>query len=84
MTSNCREVSGATSVFCGPILRKGTNILLVKGTLHAGMKETCAKTTMITSASFDIGCLKDIPEEEDDDDKLTIQPLSVSKSKDVF
>ena len=48
------------------------------------MKETCAKTTMITSASFDIGCLKDIPEEEDDDDKLTIQPLSVSKSRDVF
>ena len=38
--------------------RKGTNVLLLKGTLHTGMKEAHVKTTMITSASSDVGCLK--------------------------
>ena len=37
--------------------RKGTNVLLVKGTVHTGMKETRARTTT-TSASSDIGRLK--------------------------
>ena len=44
--------------FLVSFLRKGTNILLVKGTLHTGMKEPHAKTTMITSASSDVSCLK--------------------------
>ena len=41
--------------------RKGTSVLLVKGTAHTGMKETCVKTTMITSASSGVGCLKKYP-----------------------
>ena len=39
-------------------MRKGTSVLLVKGTSHIRMKETRAKTTMITSASSDVGRLK--------------------------
>ena len=34
---------------------KGTSVLLVKGTSHTGMKETRANTTMISSASSDVG-----------------------------
>ena len=66
--------------------RKGTNILLVKGTAHTGMKETRARTTMITSASGGIGHLKKSLKKKKQKmmDKLTIQPLSVSKSRNAF
>ena len=65
--------------------RKGTNILLVKGTAHTGMKETRARTTMITSASCGIGHLKkSLKKKKQMMDKLTIQPLAVSKSRDAF
>ena len=42
--------------------RKGTNILVVKGTAHTGLKETGAKVTMITVAQSSdgrvrLGCL---------------------------
>ena len=40
---------------------KGTNVLIVKGTLHTGMEEIRGKTAMITLASLassDIGRLK--------------------------
>ena len=63
--------------------RKGTGILLVKGTSHTGMKETCVKTMMITSASSEVGRLKKSLRKKMMD-KWTIRPLSVSKSIDVF
>ena len=56
--------------------------MLVKGTLHTGMKETRVKTTTITSASSDIGCSKKSLKKMMD--KPRIQPLSVSKSRDVL
>ena len=34
---------------------KGRNVLILKGTSHAGMKETRMKTTMISSTSSDVG-----------------------------
>ena len=37
--------------------RHGSNILAVKGTAHARLKEICAKATMIALASFDVGRL---------------------------
>ena len=53
--------------------------------MHTGMKETCAITTMITSASGGIGHLKNsFKKKQKVMDKFTIRPLSVSKSKDVF
>ena len=57
----------------------GTNILLVKGTVHTGMKE---RTTLITSASSDIGHLEKIWKKKKQKmmDKSMIPPLSVSKS----
>ena len=47
-------------VFVQTKFRKGTNILLVKGTAHTGTKETHVRTTMIiiTSASSDVGRMK--------------------------
>ena len=54
--------------------------VLLKETLSIGMKETRAKTTMITSASSDVGCLKKSLKKK----KKKIRPLSVSKSRDVF
>ena len=56
--------------------------MLVKGTSHTGMKETRAKTTMITSASSDVGRSKKSLKKMMD--KSRIRPLSVSKSRDVF
>ena len=38
----------------------GTNILIVKGTAHARLKEIRAKATVIALASFDVGHLKKI------------------------
>ena len=51
---------------------KGTNILLVKGTVYTGMKGISARIIVITSASSDAGRLMN---------KLTIQLFSVSKSR---
>ena len=39
---------------------KGTTDLLGKGTVHTGMKATGGITTVITSATFDVGRLKKI------------------------
>ena len=50
--------------------------MLVKGTSHTGMKETCAKTTMITSASSDIGYSKESLKKKKMMNKSTIQPFS--------
>ena len=44
--------------FCADQFQKGTNILLVKGTSHTGMIESRMRTTMITSASSEVGSLK--------------------------
>jgi len=35
-----------------------TNILVVKGTAHTGMKDICAKAMVITLASFGVGHFK--------------------------
>ena len=57
--------------------------MLVKGTSYTGMKETCEKTTTITSASSDVGRSKKSLKKKMMD-KSRIRPLSVSKSRDVF
>ena len=57
MASKCGEESGATA-FCSELNREGTNILVVKGTTHTGMKDVCTKDIVITSASFGVGRLK--------------------------
>ena len=44
--------------------QEGTNILVVKGTTHTGMKDVCTKDIVITSASFGIDCLKKSLKEE--------------------
>ena len=64
--------------------RKDTDVLLVKGTLHTGMKETHAKTTMTILASSDVGRLKKSLKKKTMTEKLMIQPLFISKSRDVF
>ena len=53
--------------------------MLVKGTSHTGMIETRAKTTMITSASSDVGRSKKSFKKKLMD-KPRIRLLSVSKS----
>ena len=45
--------------------RHGTNILVVKGTTRTRLKEIHAKVTVIALASFNIGCLKSLKEEEE-------------------
>ena len=57
MASKCGEQFGATA-FCLESNQEGTNILVVKGTTHTGMKDIRTKATVITSASFGIGQLK--------------------------
>ena len=54
MASKCGEESGATA-FCSESNREGTNILVVIGTMHTGMKDIRTKAIMITLASFDVG-----------------------------
>ena len=49
--------SGAT-VFCSESSRESTNILVVKGTTHTGMKDVRTRATVITLASFGVGYLK--------------------------
>ena len=48
MASKCGEESGATA-FCLESNREGTNILVVKGTTHTGMKDICIDSIMIVS-----------------------------------
>ena len=50
------EESGATA-FCSESNQEGTNILVVKGTTHTGMKDICTKANVITLASLGIGQL---------------------------
>jgi len=57
MASKCGEESGATA-FCSESNQEGTNILVVKGTTHTGMKDVRTKAIVITSASFGVGRLK--------------------------
>ena len=45
--------------------RYGMNILIVKGTAHARLKEIRAKATVIALASFYVGCLKKSLKEEE-------------------
>ena len=52
--------------------RKGTSVLLVKGTSHTGMKEKEMKGHLKKSLKKKMM------------DKSTLQPFSVSKSRDVF
>ena len=51
------EESGATA-FCSESNREGTNILVVKGTMHTGMKDIRTKATVVTLASLGVGQLK--------------------------
>ena len=37
--------------------QKGTNILVVKGNVHTGLKDVCVKATVVTLASFDVDYL---------------------------
>ena len=57
MASKCWEESGATA-FCLESNRDGTNILVVKGTMHTGMKDIRTRATAITLASLGVGQLK--------------------------
>ena len=57
MASKCGEESGATA-FCSKSNREGTNILVVKGTTHTGMKDIRTKANVITLASLGVGQLK--------------------------
>jgi len=57
MASKCGEESGATA-FCSESNEEGTNILVVKGTTHTGMKDVRTKAIVITSTSFGVGRLK--------------------------
>ena len=56
MASECGEVSGATA-FCSEWNQEGTNILVVKGTAHTGMKDVHTKVTVITLATLGVGQL---------------------------
>ena len=60
MASKCGEESGATTAFCSESNREGTNILVVKGTTHTGMKDIRTKANVITLASLGVGQLKKI------------------------
>ena len=59
MASRCGEESGATA-FCSESNREGTNILVVKGTTHTGMKDIRTKATVITLASLGVGQFKNL------------------------
>ena len=48
MASKC----GGATAFCSESSREGTNILVVKGTTHTGMKDVRTKAIVITLASF--------------------------------
>jgi len=61
MASRCGEESGATA-FCSESNREGTNILVVKGTAHTGMKDVRTKATVITLASFGVGWSHQLPD----------------------
>ena len=49
--------------------RQGMNILVVKNTVHARMKEICAKVMMITLAGFDAGHFK-VSHKEQEEERL--------------
>ena len=48
----------------------GTNILVVKGTVHTRLKEIRAIATVITLASFDVGRLKKSLKGEEKDEEI--------------
>ena len=45
-------------MFCSESNREGTNILVVKGTTHTGMKDIRTKANVITLASLGVGQFK--------------------------
>ena len=71
MASKCGEESGATP-FCSERNREGTNILVVKGTTHTGMKDVRTKAIVITSASFGVGRLKKSLKKDEQFDGLAV------------
>ena len=74
---------GATA-FCSESNREGTNILVVKGTTHTGMKDIRTKATVITLASLGVGQFKNLLRIgiRRKMNNLTVQPFSGSKSAD--
>ena len=50
-------------MFCSESNREGTNILVVKGTMHTGMKDIRTKANVITLASLGVDQLKKSLEE---------------------
>ena len=85
MASRCGEESGATA-FCSESNREGTNILVVKGTTHTGMKDIRTKATVITLASLGVGQFKNLLRIgiRRKMNNLTVQPFSGSKSADTL
>ena len=79
MASKCGEESGATA-FCLESNREGTNILVVKGTTHTGMKDICTEANVITLASLDVGQLKKSQRRKMNNP--TVHPFSGRKSVD--
>ena len=45
-------------MFCSELNQKGTNILVVKDTMHTEMKDVCVKGTVITLTSFGVSQFK--------------------------
>ena len=61
------------------------NILVVKGTMHTGIKDIRTKATVITLASKGIGQFKkSLKKNWKKINNLTVQPFSGSKSADRF
>ena len=76
MASKCGEESGATA-FCWESNVEGTNILVVKGTTHTGMKDIRTKANVITLASLGVGQLKNLLRKMNNP---TVQPFPGRKS----
>ena len=82
MASRCGEESGATA-FCSESSREGTNILVVKGTTHTGIKDIRTKATVITLASLGVGQFKEsLKNLRRKMNNSMVQPFSGSKSVD--
>ena len=82
MACKCGEKSGATA-FCSESNREGTNILVVIGTMHIGMKDVRTKATLITLASCGVGQLKNLLRRvRRIMNNSMVQPFSGSKSAD--
>ena len=56
----CSKLWSGATAFCLESNQKSTNILVVKGTMHTGMKDVHTKAIVIILASFGIGRLKNL------------------------